>query len=232
MNDTVSIRERSAALLEELRVACTSSGRDVSRIKVIAVSKTRSAEEVQEAMAAGLSEFGENRVQEAAAKIDSVRPRPVWHLVGHLQTNKAHAAARLFDWVQSVDSARVANSLGRAAREADKKMGVLVQVNTTSEAQKSGCSPAELASVLEAVAAQPALRLSGLMTMGPVTMDERSTRKAFECCARLREEWGAQLPPGSMSVLSMGMSGDWVWAVECGADWIRVGTAIFGDRTG
>ena len=183
-------------------------------------------------MAAGLTDFGENRVQEASSKIATVSPRPVWHLVGHLQTNKAGAAARLFDWVQSVDSARVATALGRAAREADKEMGVLVQVNTTSEPRKSGCLPEELDSVLEAVVAEPALRLSGLMTMGPVTMDEVPTRKAFEWCARLREEWGAKLPPGSMAVLSMGMSGDWMWAVESGADWIRVGSAIFGERTG
>lgn len=232
MNHPHLIQAHATALLRELREVSAACGRDASLIKVIAISKTRSAEDVLTAMAAGLTDFGENRVQEASPKIARVSPRPVWHLVGHLQTNKAQAAARQFDWVQSVDSVRVAAALGRAAREADKRMGVLVQVNTTSEAQKSGCPPGELGGVLEAVLAEPALRLSGLMTMGPVTMDELPTRKAFEWCARLREEWKAELPPGSMSVLSMGMSGDWPWAVQSGADWIRVGTAIFGGRPG
>lgn len=224
------IRERILALRQELHDVCASCGRDDSRIKLIAVSKTRGAGEVEGAMAAGLSDFGENRVQEAKAKIDQVSPRPVWHLVGHLQTNKAQAAARLFDWVQSVDSAKVATALGRSALAADKKMGVLVQVNTTSEAQKSGCSPEALSGVLEAVSAQPALRLSGLMTIGPESMDECETRAAFELCARLRDQWRASLPEGAMDVLSMGMSGDWRWAVGSGADWIRIGAAIFGAR--
>lgn len=231
-SDAPSIQFSYARLRLELVEVCRSTGRDAAKLKVIAVSKTYSAGDVQAAMAAGLTDFGENRVQEAKSKIDQVHPRPLWHLIGHLQTNKAQVAARLFDWVQSVDSTRVAAALGRAAREADKRIGVLVQVNTTGEPQKSGCSPDDLGSVLEAVSEEPSLALSGLMTMGPVSMDEGATRRAFEGCARLRDEWRAKLPEGAMSVLSMGMSGDWPWAVECGADWIRVGTAIFGGRSG
>jgi pyridoxal phosphate enzyme (YggS family) len=230
MNNTGRIGENYAALLQKLQEATVSCGRDPSRIRVIAVSKTRSLGDVAAAMAAGLTDFGENRVQEARIKVEGVQPRPVWHLVGHLQTNKSHEAARLFDWVQSVDSVKVAAALGKAAREADKRIGVLVQVNTTGEEQKAGCLPAAVATVLEAVLDEPTLRLSGLMTIGPLSMEERATRRAFELCARLRDEWRSQLPPGAMAVVSMGMSGDWRWAVECGADWIRVGTAIFGER--
>jgi hypothetical protein len=231
MNHRNSIGDSYLALLRELEEVAIASGRDPSKVRVIAVSKTHSVQEVEAAMEAGLAEFGENRVQEARLKINQVRPRPIWHLVGHLQTNKAREAALLFDWVQSVDSTRVAAALGRSAREADRELGVLVQVNTTSEGQKSGCEPALLGEILEAVASEPALRLSGLMTLGPASQDERDTRRAFELCARLRDEWRSQLPEGAMAVLSMGMSGDWRWAVACGADWIRVGTAIFGERS-
>jgi pyridoxal phosphate enzyme (YggS family) len=214
----------------EVNRVCLACGRDPAGVRIIAVSKTQTAEAVRGAVDAGFTDFGENRVQEAEGKIVQVQPRPVWHLVGHLQTNKARKAALLFDWVQSVDSQRVAESLGSGAREADKKIGVLVQVNTTSEGQKSGCEPDRLAPVLEAVLAQPGLLLAGLMTIGPLSMAEVPTRVAFQLASDLRETWRGQLPPGSMDVLSMGMSGDWPWALAHGADWLRLGKAIFGAR--
>lgn len=226
----MSIAERIERFRDDLERVGQACGRDPARLRIIAVSKTRSADEIRQAHAAGLLDFGENRVQEAQEKIAQVLPRPVWHLVGHLQTNKANRAAQLFDWVQSVDSSRVAAALGQGALEADRHVGVLVQVNTTDEKQKSGCDEDRVGEVLEAVMAQPSLRLCGLMTMGPVSMDERETRAAFQRASELRERWRAQLPPGQLDVLSMGMSGDWPWAVECGADWLRVGTAIFGER--
>ena len=163
-------------------------------------------------------------------KIPQVEPRPVWHLVGHLQSNKVNKAVQLFDWIQSVDSPRLARVLGQAAARAETTLNVLIQVNTTAEGQKSGCEPAELESVIEAVREQDHLNLGGLMTIGPVSMQEGPTRAAFEVAAELRERWRSRLPSGCMDVLSMGMSGDWPWAVEEGADWIRVGTAIFGAR--
>lgn len=226
----MSIQENVEAFRGALAQECAAITRDPGGVRIIAVSKTRTAAEVDSARELGLMDFGENRVQEARSKISQVTPRPVWHLIGHLQTNKAKDAVRLFDWVQSVDSAKLASALGKAAQEADKNMGVLVQVNTTSEAQKSGCSPEALEGVLEAVAAEPHLHLAGLMTMGPLSMEERETRKAFELCAGLREQWRARLPKGAMDVLSMGMSGDWRWAVASGANWIRIGSAIFGAR--
>jgi len=225
------MRNRVRVLRAEVAHVCQGCGRDLSEVRIVAVSKTQGAEAILAAVGAGFTDFGENRVQEAEDKIRLIQPRPTWHLVGHLQTNKVHRAALLFDWVQSVDSVRVAEALGRAALEADKTLGVLAQVNTTAEGQKSGCDPGELEAVLGAVLAQTSLRLAGIMTIGPVSMQETATRKAFELARQLRETWRRQLAPGAMDVLSMGMSGDWPLAVEHGADWLRLGTAIFGERT-
>jgi pyridoxal phosphate enzyme (YggS family) len=217
-------------LQDRLNRVCDGAHRDPAGIRVIAVSKVEPAKSVRDAMAAGLSDFGENRIQESASKIPQVDPRPVWHLIGHLQSNKAGKAVQLFDWVQTVDSPRLARVLGQAAARAETRLNVLIQVNTTAEGQKSGCEPAELESVIEAVREEDHLSLGGLMTIGPLSMQEGPTRAAFKVAAELRERWRSRLPRGCMDVLSMGMSGDWPWAIEEGADWIRVGTAIFGTR--
>lgn len=222
--------ERLLLLRAEVDRVCQTCHRDPAQIRIIAVSKTQEVEAVRAALEDGFKDFGENRVQEAEVKIAQIQPRPVWHLVGHLQTNKAARAVSLFDWVQSVDSVRLAVALGSGAIQADKKIGVLVQVNTTAEGQKSGCEPGQLGAVVESVLAQPGLRLAGLMTMGPLSMTEVDTRKAFQIASDLRETWRGKLPTGTMDVLSMGMSGDWPWAILHGADWIRLGTAIFGAR--
>jgi pyridoxal phosphate enzyme (YggS family) len=224
------IPRRWKDLQNQVGEVCTKIGRDPAAVKVVAVSKVHPAAAVKEAITAGITDFGENKVQEAASKIEAVQPRPVWHLVGHLQTNKAAKAAKLFDWVQSVDSVRVADALGRGAEVAGRDIGVLIQVNTTQEVQKSGCSPDEAVAVVEAVMAQPRLNLRGLMTIGPESADELSTRGAFQLATRIREKWRGRLPEGHMDILSMGMSGDWAWALEHGADWLRIGTAIFGPR--
>ena len=181
-------------------------------------------------MGLGIRDFGENRVQEAEPKIAAMADRPIWHLVGHLQTNKANKAARLFAWVQSVDSIRVADALGQGADAAGRDVSVLVQVNTTGEVQKSGCLPGHVADVIEAVLRHRLLRLAGIMTIGPLEQTESATRRSFELAARLRDDWRREVGGDKMSVLSMGMSGDWRWALEYGADWLRIGTAIFGER--
>lgn len=210
---------------------CVQLGRDPESCRIIAISKTRTVEEIVLAVASGMTEFGENRVQEAESKIPQVIPRPTWHLVGHLQTNKAARAARLFDWIHSVDSVRLATALGRGAEAANRDVGVLVQVNCTGESQKTGCPPRDLEAVIEIVQSQRRLVLSGLMTMGPISQAEAETKKAFEAAAELRSLWRQKLQGKHMDVLSMGMSGDWRLALECGADWLRIGTAIFGPRT-
>lgn len=222
--------ERWQGWRERFETLCELARRDPVLIRVIAVSKTRSVDEIEAARRLGLVDFGENRVQEAEPKVAAVAGSPTWHLVGHLQTNKANKAARLFDWVQSVDSIRVAQALAQGALSAGRDVGVLVQVNTTGEAQKSGCRPEALPEVLEAVLRHSHLRLAGIMTIGPLEQTESATRRSFELAARLRDEWRRQLGSDKMSVLSMGMSGDWPWALEYGADWLRIGTAIFGER--
>lgn len=225
------IKARWEVLQGDVARHCVQLGREPVSCKIIAVSKTRSVEDVSLAVASGITDFGENRVQEAEAKIRQVDPPPVWHLVGHLQTNKAARAARLFDWVQSVDSVRLASALGRGAEEANRDIRVLVQVNSTGEPQKAGCSPADLEAVIEAVRHQGRLVLQGLMTIGPMSQAEAETKRAFDVAAELRSLWRQKLQGNHMDVLSMGMSGDWRWALECGADWLRIGTAIFGSRT-
>ena len=225
-----AISARKARFHAELAETCDRLGREPSSVRLIAVSKKQPAAAVEAAMAVGIGDFGENRVQEAELKVQSIAPRPVWHLVGHLQTNKAAKAAELFDWVQSVDSVRLAQALGRGAERCERKLNVLVQVNTTSESQKSGCEPEDLAAVIEAVSGEANLCLSGLMTIGPLTQTESDTRRAFELAAELRETWRERLGAEAMAVLSAGMSGDWRWALEHGADWVRIGTAIFGAR--
>ena len=226
-----SIAARWEDLQDRVASVCARIDRDPAGIRIVAVSKQHPATLVHEAIAAGITHFGENRVQEAQAKIALVTPRPVWHLVGHLQTNKAKVAAGLFDWVHSVDSAKVALALGSGAGQAGRVLEVLVQVNTTGEAQKSGCSPEELEGVIEAVLGRPGLALRGLMTIGPESQDETRTRRAFEEAARCADLWRARLGGGEMDMLSMGMSDDWPWALEYGANMIRVGTALFGPRS-
>jgi len=219
-------------LKEQVALVCARLNRDPASVRVVAVSKQHPAARVHEAMAAGIEDFGENRIQEAKAKIAEVAPRPVWHLVGHLQTNKAGVAAGLFDWIHSVDSVRVALALGHGAHSVGRVLKVLVQVNATAEAQKSGCAPERLGDVIQAVQQHRELELCGLMTIGPESQDEADTRRAFERTARLRDRWREQLGALAMAHLSMGMSDDWPWALEYGADVIRVGRAIFGPRPG
>jgi pyridoxal phosphate enzyme (YggS family) len=185
---------------------------------------------VREALAAGLHEFGENKVQEAEAKCAALRDLSLtWHLVGHLQGNKARKAAALFDVVHSVDSDLLGQRLSRAAEELGRELRVLVQVNVAGEAAKSGLAEAELLAVLEALRPLPALRAVGLMTVPPVTEDPEQARPWF---ARLRALRDAALQQGLLqgSELSMGMSHDLEAAVAEGATLVRVGTAIFGSR--
>jgi pyridoxal phosphate enzyme (YggS family) len=215
------------ARIERAARAC---GRDPAAVRLIAVSKTKPPEVIREAYAAGQRAFGESYAQELAQKAEALADLAglQWHFIGHLQTNKAKVVARVAHWVHSVDSAAVARELGkRAARDRPGlALPVLVEVNVGGEAQKAGASPADLAEVLAAVRAQPALAVRGLMTIPPAG-DRAAARRVFGALATLRNLHGgaAQLPE-----LSMGMSGDLEEAVEQGATLVRVGTAIFGER--
>jgi pyridoxal phosphate enzyme (YggS family) len=200
-------------------------------VRIVAVTKGHSADAPRAAVRAGLTEMGENRVQEGVGKIEELIELPAnWHLIGHLQTNKAKHVPGRFSWVHSVDSARIVHALQTAAeqRGSGQPLGVLVQVNVSGELQKSGCDPEIAGEIAQCVDEAPALQLEGLMTMAPYVDDERVQRAVFARLRRIQESLegaGLRLPE-----LSMGMSGDYGAAVAEGATILRLGTALFGER--
>jgi pyridoxal phosphate enzyme (YggS family) len=221
------------ARLEEVRgriaMAAESAGRDATRVKLVAVSKTKSVEAIREVYEAGQRAFGESYAQELAAKAGALANLPdiEWHFIGHLQTNKAKLAAKHSSVVHTVDSAALARELGkRAAKERTTPLPVLIEVNVGGEPQKAGATPGEIDEVMAVVREHPSLLLRGLMTVPPAGSLE-AARRVFETLATLRSLHGgvAALPE-----LSMGMSEDLEVAVQCGATYVRVGTAIFGAR--
>jgi len=226
----MSLAENLAEVRERIAQAARAAGRDPAAVKLVAVCKTKPASLVAEALAAGQTLFGENYVQEAREKIAAVGPGPQWHLIGHLQSNKANLAAELFHAVQTVDRLKLAKALARRAKELGKTLTVLIQVNVGQEPQKSGCAEQDAPALAEAVAATDGLRLAGLMTMPPFFDDPDRARPCFARLRELAENLKHNLPPGAMDELSMGMSGDFEAAVAEGATLVRVGTAIFGSR--
>jgi pyridoxal phosphate enzyme (YggS family) len=202
---------------------------------VLPVTKTLPAEVVEEAYELGLREFGENTAQELCAKAPVLPADVRWHMIGHLQRNKARKVAPIVACVQSVDSLRIAEALAAAARDVDRKVPVLVEVNTSGEASKHGLRPQAVVEELAAIAAFEHLEVQGLMTLGPTPVggspDERTTRAAFQLLHRTAHQVAAAcLENVRMHEISMGMSGDMEWAVEEGATIVRVGTALFGPR--
>ncbi len=224
------VAENLARVREEIAQAARQAGRDPAEVKLVAVSKVHPAEAVRQALAAGQRLFGENYVQEAQAKIPQVGPGPRWHFIGHLQSNKAKIAAGLFDVIQTVDRVKLARALSRQAQAQGRELEVLLQVNLGGEPQKSGCQAEEAAALAQEVASLPGLTLRGLMTMPPFFDDPDQARPIFAGLRELAEKLSRDLPPGSMSELSMGMSGDFKAAIAEGATLVRIGTAIFGPR--
>lgn len=227
--------QQLAAVEKRISAACRRAGRDAGEVILIGVSKTVSFADIVAASQNGLRRFGENRVQEAADKIRAAREEslPVeWHLIGHLQTNKAKDAAALFDVIQSVDSARLAEALQKHAEKLQRRLEVFAQINTSAETSKSGVAPGEAGTLARDIAAFPNLRLSGLMTIGALTEEVDKIRSCFRMLRRLGEEIAAlHLPNTSMRHLSMGMTDDFEIAIEEGATMVRIGRAIFGERT-
>lgn len=231
----MTISENIAAVREQIARAARRAGRDADGIALMAVTKTHPADRIGEAYAAGLRLFGENRVQEfggkaaALADLDAAQ----WHMIGHLQTNKASKAAELFGAVDSVDSVKLAEKLDASARSFGKKLGVLIEVNVGGEAAKSGVAPdsRELEELLAAAARLPALEFRGLMTVPPYMDDPEGARPYFRRLRELRDVIARRKLPGvGMDMLSMGMSHDFGVAIEEGSSCVRVGTAIFGAR--
>ncbi len=226
----MNLAQNLARVREEIARAARQAGRQPQSVRLVAVSKTKPAQMVIQALAAGQTLFGENYVQEASQKIPQVTGEATWHFIGHLQSNKAKTAARLFDVIQTVDRLKLARALDRHAREQGKTLGVLLQVNLAREPQKSGCSEEEAPALAQAVAQMPGLKLMGLMTMPPFFDDPERARPYFAGLRRLAQRLQTDLPPGAMDELSMGMSGDFAAAIAEGATLVRVGTAIFGAR--
>lgn len=238
---SADIAENWRNLMQQVAAATLCSGRPAKAIKIIGVSKFQSAEAIAAAIRAGLRDIGENRVQEAAAKrpevdalladfgIDSSLVR--WHFVGRLQSNKAAKAAALFDVIQSVDSLDLANRLERACQTLNKQLAILIEVNTSGEATKGGVSPEMTLALRRQITQFRHLNFRGLMSIGPLTDDETCIRQAFDVLRNLRAEIERILPaPDGRLELSMGMSGDFPIAIECGATMVRIGTALFGAR--
>ncbi len=231
----MSVSENIALVREQVAAAARRAGRQPENIELIAVSKTFSPALIREAYAAGVRRFGENRVQEFAAKIEALRDlREVeWHMIGHVQANKAAKAVELFDFVDSVDTLRVARRLNTAAAQAGKNLTALLEINIGGEPAKSGVAPesTELEDILQAAAELNDLHIRGLMTVPPFADDPEEARPYFRRLRDLQEQIAARNLPGvEMDMLSMGMSHDFQIAIEEGATCVRVGTAIFGGR--
>jgi len=231
----MSIPENIADLQSRIRQAAQRAGRSPSDIALMAVTKTHPPGRIREAYESGLRLFGENRVQEfstkAVALADLVGAE--WHMIGHLQTNKAAKAAELFSAVDSVDSLKLAEKLAAAARALNKKLQVLIEINVGGEAAKTGVAPDApgLEDLLRAVLRLEALNVRGLMTVPPFTEDPEGARPYFRKLRALRDQIASRnLPAITMEILSMGMSHDFAVAIEEGSTCIRIGTAIFGER--
>ncbi|HEX7152494.1 MAG TPA: YggS family pyridoxal phosphate-dependent enzyme [Thermoanaerobaculia bacterium] len=214
------IRANLAELEARIAAACARAGRRREEVQLIAVTKTFPSSDVEAALAAGITDVGENRVQEARDKKPGVVAPARWHLIGHLQSNKAKDAVRLFDVIQTVDSYALAEKLARAAEGSGMRQEVFIEVNIGREPQKSGIDPAETDALVKQIALLPSLRLAGLMAIPPYVDD---VRPFFRELRTIRDTLG-------LEQLSMGMSDDFELAIEEGSTMVRVGRAIFGAR--
>jgi pyridoxal phosphate enzyme (YggS family) len=227
------IADRLTEVRARIAAAARSAGRDPSSVTLVAVSKTFPINSVRDAYAAGQRDFGENRVQEGLEKIGQSPDLKIrWHLLGHLQTNKARKAATSFAAIQSVDSLELLLKIDAAAQETGSNPQLLIQIDLAGEDTKFGVSPGEAPKLLEAAAALRSARVAGLMTLPPIPEHPEASRPWFRQLRELRDQWReAGVPASMLQELSMGMSGDFEVAIQEGATIVRVGTAIFGSRT-
>ena len=228
-----SLTERIEDVRARLSAAARSSNRSVNKITLVAVSKTHPAERVLAALGAGLDNFGENRVQEAESKIPAVgRTAARWHLIGHLQSNKARRAVELFDCIHSLDSPELAQRLNRMCDQLDRQeLPVLIQIDLGHEATKTGIGEKDVSELVAALRECPRLRLTGLMTLPPFFDEAEKVRPYFRRLRELRDDLKAHGAFGDHpGELSMGMTHDFEIAIQEGATMVRIGTAIFGER--
>ena len=221
----ISLERNILELESRIAAAAKRAGRSPEEITVVAVTKTVEVKAIEKAFQAGIRHFGENRVQEAKGKIEQLsflEPCPTWHMVGHLQSNKANIAVEIFDVIHSIDSIKLAESISHLAQ---RELPVLLQVNVSEEASKSGFSVSEVLAAAEKIASLPHLEIKGLMTIAPLVSDTEEARPFFRQLRLLRDSLGIEH-------LSMGMSDDFEVAVEEGATMLRIGRTIFGERRG
>lgn len=225
-----SVREELERVRKRIATAAMASGRDPGEVRLLAVSKTKPLAMIREAYDAGQRDFGENYLQELVKKAEALTELSDirWHMIGHLQTNKAKLAARHASVVHTVDSQRLAEALGQRRAELARPLPVLIEVNIGGEAQKAGCTPNDVGDLLTTVEREPWLELRGLMTVPPFSDDPAIAQRCFENLRALRDAHGGQQ---RLPELSMGMSDDLEQAIAAGATLVRVGTAIFGARS-
>ncbi|MFC1490754.1 YggS family pyridoxal phosphate-dependent enzyme [Candidatus Latescibacterota bacterium] len=227
----MSITENVQSVLSDIEDAARRAGRDPSEVKLIAVTKTRSVDEIAEVVEAGVIHLGENRVLEASEKIPETTGNTVWHLIGHLQSNKAKLAAGLFDWVESIDSKKIIDLISTRAVELNKTVDALIQVDISGEESKYGVAPEKAKDLVLYASGKPGIAVCGLMTIGSFGVSSDVTRSEFARMRELFHRFKEDTEIGSlMNELSMGMSGDFKMAIEEGSTMVRVGTSIFGRR--
>lgn len=218
-----------ADIRSRIEAAAGRAGRDPSEVTLVGVSKRVEADRIRAALDAGLSHLGENRVQEAVEKMKALSDRaPQWHLIGHLQRNKARKAVELFDRIETVDSLRLAEALERGAEEIGRDLRVFIEINVAEEPQKAGVAPAEAEALVDAIDALPWLTVTGLMAIPPRGETPEDSRPHFAAMRRLFDELRDGRP--ELKHLSMGMSSDFELAIEEGSTEVRVGRALFGER--
>jgi pyridoxal phosphate enzyme (YggS family) len=220
------------AVQNRIQRAALACGRPPESVRLVAVSKTVAAKRVRKAIEAGVTILGENYIQESREKFNALYDQKVtWHFIGHLQTNKAKYAVRIFDLIHSVDSLKLANALNKEAAKREKIQDILIQVNLSGETTKSGVSQNEVAKLLEQAAGLDHIRVRGLMTMPPFFDDPERARPFFDALAELKDRLGpTPTANADLGELSMGMTGDFEEAIAAGATLVRIGTAIFGER--
>ncbi len=223
------LADKYDSVCQQIRRACENANRSTDDVQLLAVSKTRSAEEIRQLHACGQAAFGENYLQEALDKIDALQDLALeWHFIGPIQSNKTRPIAEHFDWVHSVDRLKVARRLSEQRPEALPALNLCLQVNISGEASKSGCSPEELPELAREIAALPGIQLRGLMAIPEPETDPERQRAIFAQVRALMTSLQTQLP--TLDTLSMGMSGDLDAAIAEGASIVRIGTALFGPR--
>jgi len=225
-----TIKENLSRCLEKIETSALKLGKKGSDVTLVAVSKLVDPVLINEGITAGIRHIGENKVQEAQVKKKYIDP-VIWHMVGHLQTNKVKQAVQIFDTIQSVDSYHLAEEINKRCELSQKNMPVLVEVNTSGEPSKFGCEPGETISLVSRISSLSNIRIKGLMTVGIFSSEREKIRKCFSMLRQLAEKIGTlKMSNVDMTVLSMGMSADFEIAIEEGSTMVRIGTAIFGAR--